>query len=266
VIIYFIIKNILCFKHSINFLHLQANVILKQQMKKVALFFLFLLITLSCDRKGDKAFTQKMVYGLKGAVKNVTSYTYKVENGKIPAKNAKYYDAKTTVTFDSMGNLTTTNELSDYGDLGKSEYSCVYFGQGKEISYIETERLYTGDVTKRTYKYVWLDDYNYTIVSQEDTTSAISYTLDKNYRLIKSVFKKKGVIQSSNEIERSYNNDKIKETKTKMTLQILGGRIIYRIYVAQKYDSYGNPTIAYMYDDTDKQKLNSVTYSEYTYY
>jgi len=236
-------------------------------MKKVVLLLLLLTAFLSCNGQENKTtYTQKVEYGLKGAVKKVTSYIYKVENGKIPAKTAKYNNGKTTKTFDSMGNLVTMNKLWDLGFLGKSEYSYLYFGRGKEISFKETAHLHNGKVTKRTCKYVWSDDYNYTILSPDDNTYTIMYTLDKNYQIVKSIFKKNGDIESIDETETIYNNDKIQETKTKMTYESLDGKIIYQIQVAQKYDLRGNPTVTYIYGDLNKQKLESVIYNEYSYY
>lgn len=241
-------------------------------MKKTLVLLLLLQAFLSCNGQKSKitetTYTQKLEFGLKGSVKEVTGYMCRVENDKIPTDTSKYI-GKTTMTFDSLGNMIEKNKLWDLGigKVGTAEFSSVFSGTGKDLSFQETSHTGDDDLKKISYKYVWSDDYNYTIVSPEDTTHSSIITLDKDYRLIKSVFKEEDVIQSTEEWETVYKNDKVQEIKTKITEKSDGKpEVSYQIQVMQKYDNNGNPTVIYVYKDIGKQKVVSVIYKKYKYY
>lgn len=241
-----------------------------KQIKKAAILFLLLQVFLSCNGQENKntetTYKLKQEYGLKGTVKKVTAYIHYIkENGKIPAKTDDYL-GKIAMTFDSLGNAITINKLWDLGRIGKTEFSDSYSGKGRAISYKGTVLLFDGEYKENNYKYVWSDDYNYTILNQKDSSRS-NVTLDKNYRLLKSVLLNKNGIELIEEIETIYKNDKIQEIKTKMT-ENSDGKMIesYRIQVVQEYDNYGNPTVIYAYSDIGKQKMEHILYKEYTYY
>lgn len=241
-------------------------------MKKTLVLLLLLQAFLSCNVQKSKitetTYTQKLEFGLKGSVKEVISYTCKVENGKIPTDASKYI-GKTTMTFDRLGNMIENNKLWDLGvgKAGTADFSNIFSGTGKNISFKETSRIGENDLKKISYKYVWFDDYNYAIVSPEDTIHSNIITLDKNYRLIKNVFEEEGAIQSTEEREVVYKNNKIQEIKTKITENNnRTTEVSYQIQVMQEHDNSGNPTVIYVYTDIGKQKVVSVLYKEYKYY
>lgn len=239
-------------------------------IKKTAIALLFFQVFLSCNGQENKitetTYTQKLEFELKGAVKEVTTYTYKAENGKIPLKNANY-TGKVTMTFDSIGNVITINKLWDFGTTGKSAFLNRYSGKGKAISFIETGRFNDGDLKKINFKHVWSDDYNYAIRSPEDSTFITFITLDKNYSLLKSVYKHKETVLFMEEYKTTYKDDKILETTIKTTNNFDGKMTVsYRIEVVQEYDNHGNPTFIYEYNNSSKQKMENVLYKEYTYY
>lgn len=239
-------------------------------MKKTVFLLLLLPLFLSCYGQGNKTtettYTQKLEYGLKGPVKEVITYIHSVEDGKIPANTAKPI-GKITMTFDNMGNVITLNKVWDIKGIGKSEFLSVFSGTGKALSYKETAHLYDGEHTENSYKYIWLDDYSYNIRSEKDSSYANIITLDKNYRMVKSIFKRGDIIESEEEIETVYKNDKIQEIINKEIENTDGKKSVsYRIQVVQKYDSQDNPTVLYGYDDKNKQKVKHVLNKEYTYY
>ncbi|HRB70884.1 MAG TPA: hypothetical protein PK776_03460 [Flavobacterium sp.] len=239
-------------------------------MKKKVLLLLLLPLFLSCNGQESKTteavYTQKLEYGLKGPVKEVITYIHTVDNGKIPANTAKPIGT-TTITFDNMGNIMTITKIWDFERIGKSVFSSIFSGTGKDLSFKETVDLYDGEHTENSYKYIWLDDYSYNIRSEKDSSYANIITLDKKYRLVKSIFKRDAVIESEEEIETVYKNDKIQEIINKEMENTDGKKSVsYRIQVAQKYDNQGNPTVLYGYDDLTKQTVKHVLYKEYTYY
>ncbi|WP_300491110.1 hypothetical protein [Flavobacterium sp.] len=239
-------------------------------MKKIVLLLLLFPLFFSCNGQGNKTtettYSQKLEYGLKGAVKEVVTYIHTVEDGKIPENTAKPF-GKITMTFDKMGNVITINKMWDIKSIGKSEFLSVFSGKGKALSYKETAHLYDGEHTENSYKYIWLDDYSYNVRSEKDSSYSNIITLDKNYRLLKSVFKKEEVVESIQEIETIYKNNKIQEIASTETETTDGKKTVsYRIQVAQEYDNEGNPTVLYGYYDLNKQKVKHVLYKEYTYY
>lgn len=238
-------------------------------MKKTTVLLLLLQIFPSCNGQDAKTtepvYVQKLEYGLKGPVKEVISYICSVKNGEIPANTANY-TGKITMTFDSLGNVIAINKVWDFVS-DKAEFSSIFMGKGKDVSFKETSRINDGNLKEISYKNVWSDDYNYTIISPENNDYSTIVTLDKNYRIIKSVFRKEDSIQSTEEWETIYKNNKIQEIKTKITQSTEGEtREHYEIQVVQEYDKYGNPTVIHGYKDLSKQKVESVLYKEYKYY
>lgn len=243
-------------------------------MKKTAALLLLLPVLLSCNGQDAKitkvAYVQKLEYGLKGAVKEVTSYIYRVENEKIPVNNGNYI-GKITMTLDSLGNVITIHKLWDFDrtastKIDNAEFTSHFFGKGKDLSFKETSRYSDGDLKEIEHKYVWSDDYNYTITTQDDNTHSTLITLDKEYRLSKSIFKGDNM-QSVEEWETISKNNKIQEIKTKMTQNLEGKTTVtYQIQAVQEYDKYGNPTVLYGYQNLSKEKVENVIYKEYKYY
>lgn len=241
-------------------------------MKKTAALLLFLQIFISCKGQETKiTYVQKLEYGLKGAVKEVNSYICKPENGKIPA-NRDNHIGKVTITFDSLGNVITIHKLWDFDrnpvtKIDNAEFTSRFFGKGKDISFKETIRFGDGDSNEISQKYVWSDDYNYTILSPEDDTYSTLITLDKEYQIIKNIYKEGDNILSTAEWETISKNNKIQEIKIKTTENWEGKMdVSYLIRVSQKFDKYGNPTVIYEYNDLSKQKVENVIYKEYKYY
>lgn len=113
---------------------------------------------------------------------------------------------------------------------------------------------------------MWSNNYNYSIVS-EKSPYVYTVTLDKNYRLIKYLIKNGEEIESVEEIETIYQDNKIHEIKSKTTEKIDSKiTVSYQIQVMQSFDTYGNPTVIYTYRDINKQKIIGVLYKDYTYY
>lgn len=244
-------------------------------MKTVVLLVILLQLFCSCNGQENKisatTYTQKLEYGLHGAVKEVTGYIHTIENGKIPTDTADYA-GKTSMTFDHSGNMLAMHRLWKSDTTGnrkrsKTEFKLLFSGKGKDISFKEIYRFGDGDVEEGNYSYVWSDDYNYTIVSSGKSTYRSVITLDQNYRLIKSVFMKGDSIQVTEELDFMCNNNKIQEKRTKTTENRNGGmEMSYQLQVTQEYDRYGNPTVIYGYDDLEKERLREVYYKVYTYY
>lgn len=239
-------------------------------MKKiVALLFLFQAF-LSCKGQGPKTtqavYVQKLEFGLKGAVKEVSTYICPVKEGKMPVDTASYI-GKMIMTFDSHGNAIAINKSWDFGEAGKSSYSSRFFGTGKNISFTETSRFNDGKAQEVSYKYLWSDDYNYTIVCSDNSVYTSLITLDKHYRLIKSVFRENDSVQSMEDLETMYKDNRIQEIKTRLTSNTDGEtRVTYQVQEVQEYDQYGNPTLIYGYNDSNKQKVEQVLYKAYKYY
>lgn len=245
-------------------------------MKKTILLFLLLQVCFHCNGQGNKisatTYTQKLEYGLKGAVKEVTSYIFKVENGEIPADTTNYA-GKTSMIFDRLGNMLVMHRLWTLDTTGnsnrkKTEFKLLFSGKGKDISFKETYRFGDDNLKEESYNYIWSDDYNYTIVSSKESAYTSVITLDKEYRLIKSVFMKDDDAQMTEELEFIYKNDQLQERKNKITEKNRDGEIevSYQIQVVQETDKYGNPTLIYGYSDVDKQKVTEVVYKAYHYY
>lgn len=238
--------------------------------RSIALLFLLPLF-FSCQGQSNKIpepmpYTQKLEFGLKGQVKKVSSYTCKVTDGKIPADTTDYI-GRTTMTFDHSGNVLTVERIWDLGTIGKSGFSSKYSGTGRAISFKQIARIEGKEAKEGNYSYQWSDNYNYMIVAAERNNDTNLITLDRNYRLIRNVFKKEDGIQSIQEWKTIYKDKKIKEVETKITeYSKEGTEVSYQVQVVKEYDKYGNPTVIYGYQDKDRQTVKQVLYKKYKYY
>lgn len=241
-----------------------------------AIFFLLQLLNLSCNgqsaKSTDTTYVQQLEYGLNGSVKEVTTYTCSIENGKIPT-DTTHYIAKRTTTFDKEGNVLEVQRVWKPGHTGngpikKTNFTMTFSGKGKEVSFECRYILEDGEVEKYGGKYVWSDDYNYRIAESEGRSYSNHITLDKNFRVIKTAFKKNDTIQSSEDLKYSYKNDKLYERINTITENGNNGekKLTYQVKVSQSYDKYGNPTVTYEYSDLEKQHLTEVHFTEYEYY
>jgi len=235
-------------------------------MKKIAIALLPFQIILSCNGQDAKnTYTQKLEFGLKGPIKEVTSYLCRSKDGNTQIDTTKSI-AKIVMKFDTLGDVTTIDKKWDFGESGNSKYLSVFSGKGKNLSFKETSRIGEGEIHETNYKYVWSDDYNYKIIAPEDDEYITDVTLDENYRLIKSTFKIDNRTQSIEEFDIKIENDKIKEVKTKVTANNGGKQeVTEQIQVVQEYDHHGNPTVLYVYNDLNEQ-IKHVLYKRYKYY
>lgn len=237
-------------------------------MRKPLLFLIFLAV-LSCkgqDRKiTNLVYSQKLEYRLQSDVKEVIQYTCNVKDGKIPADTSNYI-GKSTMTFDNAGNVLTINRKWDFGTADtKSEYKMEFTGEGKDISFKEISNI-RDKITEAHYKYEWSEDYNYNIALQDDSVNLSTVTLDKNYGLIKDVFKG-DKIEYSEEIETVYKNDRLNEINKKTTTNYDGKiGVSHELQTVQQWDKYGNPTVIYEYNDTSRLEIKFVIFKEYRYY
>ena len=237
-------------------------------MKNILLFIL-IQIFFSCNGQDSKTtettYSQKLEYGLKGAVKEVIQYTCPVKDGKIPTEKSDNV-GKSTMTIDKEGNLIEISRSWNFGTPDTTaKFKKEYSGNGKNITVKEISNLH-GNTEEINNRFVWSDNYNYLIVSEK---SPYIYTvaLDKNYRLIKYIIKNGDEIEFVEEIETIYQDNKIQEIKSKTTENIDGKiTVSYQIQVMQSFDTYGNPTVIYTYRDINKQKIAGVLYKDYTYY
>lgn len=238
---------------------------------KPAITLLFLLqLFLSCNGQGHKTtettYTQRLEYRLTGAVKEVTSYICKAEKGSIPPDTTVHV-GKTTMTFDKAGNAIAIIRAWDFGTLGSSKSSSLFFGKGKDISSKETMQANGEDPKEVTYKYQWTDRYNYTIISPEDSNHTTEITLDNNYQLIRNVFKQNDTILYTEEWKTTYKHNKIQEISNKsIHYGDNGTDVNYLIQVVKKSDKHGNPTIIYGYQDSSRQQVGHVIYKYYKYH
>lgn len=239
-------------------------------MKNTLLLILFTQVSFSCNGQDNKVtqntYSQKLEYGLKGAVKEVTQYTCIIKDGKIPPDKSAHV-GKSTMTFDNEGNAIEINRAWNFGTPEtSSEFKQKYSGRGKNITFKEISNS-QGNVEEINHRFIWSNDYNYSIVSEKSNPHINTVTLDKNYRLVKYIAKNGDKIESVEEIETIYKNNKIQEIKSKTTEKIDGKmEVSYQIQVMQNFDTNGNPTVIYAYKDINKQKVVAVLYKDYTYY
>lgn len=242
-------------------------------MTKTILLFLLFQVFLSCNGQNrNVTYTQKLEYALKGPVKKVTNYVLSVENGKIPTDTINYA-GKTSLSFDNLGNMLVMHRLWKADTTGKSnrkktEFTMQFSGQGKDIYFKDSYRLEDGEIEETGGStYVWSDDYHYTIVPSRESTYRNVITLDKEYRLLNTAFTENDSIQTIEELEYIYQNNKLHERKNKITENRDGKtKVYYKIQVTQKSDKYGNPTLIYEYNNPDRKNITSVYYKVYQYY
>lgn len=118
---------------------------LQQLMKKTLLLFLLSQIFLFCNGQDSKVtqttYSQKLEYGLKGAVKEVTQYTCTVKNGKLSTEKSDNV-GKSTMTIDNEGNLLEINRSWDFGTPDTTaKFKKEYSGKGKNITVKEISNL-----------------------------------------------------------------------------------------------------------------------------
>lgn len=233
--------------------------------KTIAILLLLSIFFFSCNGQNSKvAYSQKLASGYNGPVKKVSTYICEIKRyGQIPTDTIDY-KIKIITVFDSLGNILESNNLHKLSDY-ITEISSIYSGKGKNRTF--KEKAITGlDIKEDSYKYVWSDDYNFTVVpigksAQSDITSAT--TLDNDFRVIKTIYKSGDTIRITDEFEYKGKHEKMHKRTVN---EGENKRIIYQIMVPKKYDQHGNPTVTYLYVDPDKQKLDSVVFTEYEYY
>lgn len=229
-------------------------------MKKFVSLLLLLQLFVSCN--GQKTNSNSGYYG---SVKKVTGYSCSVKQGKIPTNTADY-SMKTTTTYDSLGNKLQSNEIYRAGDY-TIEISTFYSGTGKNRTF-KTKIISGQDnsVKESTYKYVWEDDYRFSVISTNENDSTDFFattTLDRKFRVFETVYKSKGKFAMKDEYKYSGKHEKI----LKRTMEEgESDRIIYTVTVVKEFDKYGNPTVAYCYDDAQKEHLTAIFFNEYEYY
>lgn len=234
--------------------------------KLIIWFSLIALPEIVLSQSTEITYSQKLEYGLKGSVKEVIQYTCPVKDGKIPTDKSNNI-GKSTMTFDDQGNIREINRTWNFGTPETSaKFKKEYAGTGKNITFKEISDL-QGKPEEINHRFVWSDDYNYSIVSDKNSSHVYNVTLDKNYRLIKYVTRKGDKIEYVDDTEMIYKNNKIHEIKTKTTEYVDGKMTVdYIIQVMQDFDTHGNPTVIYIYKDINKQKVAGVLFKDYTYY
>ncbi len=234
-------------------------------MKKTAIALLLFQLFISCNGQNNKtAYSQKLEAGYNGPVKKVTTYICEIKRyGQIPTDTTGY-KIKTTTVFDSLGNILENNNLYKLSDY-TTETSSIYSGTGKNRTV--KEKAITGlDIKEESYKYVWSDDYNFSIVPiGNPVKSGITSTtiLDSDFREIKTLYKRGDTTRIIDEFQYKGKHEKIhKRTVNEGDNK----RIIYQVMVPKEFDQHGNPTVTYLYIDSDKTKLDSIEFTEYEYY
>lgn len=234
-------------------------------IKTITPLLLLPIFFFSCNGQNNKVvYSQKSASGYNGPVKKVSTYICEIKRyGQIPTDTTDY-KIKIVTVFDSLGNILESNNLHKLSDY-TTEISSIYSGKGKNRTF--KEKAITGlDIREDSYKYVWSDDYNFTVVpigksAQSYITSAT--TLDNDFRVIKTVYKSRDTIRIIDEFEYKGKHEK---THKRTVNEGENKKIIYQIMVPKEYDHHGNPTVTYLYVDPGKQKLDSVVFAEYEYY
>lgn len=215
----------------------------------------------------SKTYCSRLEFGLKGAVKEVNTYGCVASNDDIP-KDTTGFLTKFTMTFDEPGNALETNNvyspIKSGGITPKSRI--IYSGKGKNMSYKLHSALEEGKELNGDYQYVWLDEYNYKIINKADTTSWQLMTLDKDFRIIKTVTESNS-FKAVDVWETIYKNGRIAKVITRSTDQANGTKnSSIKVWVVKEYDQYDNPTVIYIYNHADEQELKTVVFKKYQYY
>ena len=100
--------------------------------------------------------------------------------------------------------------------------------------------------------------------NENDSTDFVATTtLDRKFRVVETIYKSNGKVAIKDEFKYSGKHEKI----LKRTIEEgEKDRILNIVTVAKKFDKYGNTTVAYCYDDTEKEHLTAVFFFEYEYY
>lgn len=229
-------------------------------MKKFVSLLLLLQLFVSCNEQKTNSNS-----GYYGSVKKVTDYSCPVKQGKIPTDTANH-NRKSTAVYDSLGNKLQSNEIYKAGDY-TTEISTLYSGTGKNRTF-KTKTIWgnDGNIKESTSKYVWEDDYHFSVIStnENDSTDFVATTtLDRKFRVVETIYKSNGKVTIKDEFKYSGKHEK---TLKRTIEEGEKDRILNIVTVAKEFDKYGNTTVAYLYDDTEKEHLTAVFFFEYEYY
>ncbi|WP_431293215.1 hypothetical protein [Pedobacter sp. P26] len=144
-------------------------------------------------------------------------------------------------------------------------YEMIYTGQGKNITYKEHISIDGKETEVTEYKYVWLDDLNYNIVNQSDTTQAQMVTTDQNYRIVKSQ-SKQGDIVGTNNYKYFIKNNRIEKTVTLNERKENEVVKSVEVMVMKDFDAHNNPTKIYFYNNLAEKNPETVIFKQYKYY
>lgn len=239
-------------------------------MKKTAVVLFILQLFFSCNGLNNKTGSfQKSESGLNGRIKKVTNYMCPVvRSGNIP-KDTMDYTIRITTSYDSFGNRLEENSFNKVNNQ-ITESLIIYSGEGKNRFYKLKFISGFDDTKEKKYKYIWSDDYHFMMVPMEKSDKSsfiVESTLNKDFRITKSIYKKGDTIRITDEFEYVVKEDKLHEkTLKRMINEGSNNRIIYLVNVVKEYDHYGNPVLTYNYVDPNKQKLDGVIFSKYEYY
>lgn len=234
-------------------------------MKNTAVLLFLFLLSFSCKGQNNKStYAQQSDLGLEGTVKKVTQYFCPVENNIIP-EDTTNYTTKKIITYDSLGNISEAyNIYKSNNEI--TAFTTIYSGTGKNRTFIM--KFISGTVNKqdKSYRCIWSDDYHFKVVPTGKTDSSelmATYTLDKDFRIIKTTFTTGDNIQSIDEFEYIGKGKRI----YKKTYYIAKEeRIMYSVQIAQEYDTNGSPTITYLYNDKNTKKIAEVCIQRNEYY
>lgn len=218
----------------------------------------------TAQHNGGQGYSLKAEYGLHGAVKEVTTYLCKVNEQKIPSDTSNFF-GKYVLKFDTQGNgqVNYRKRKNDNGVVIISEI--IYAGKGKNITYQERISIDGKQPEVADYKYVWLDNLNYKIVKQNDTTENQIFTMDNNYRIVKSQSKQGDIIETNN-YKDFIKNDRIEKTITlneRKENEVVKNVVVM---VMKDFDRYNNPTKIYFYNNLAEKNMETVIFKQYKYY
>lgn len=235
-------------------------------MKKPVVLLSILALSSTCIAQENNTYSQRIEYGLKENVKEVTTFVCKISDNTIPADTTNFF-AKYTTTFDQAGMIIASNKVWNLGAVGNlRESKTINFSKGRDISYKNILTLEDGYVDVKDYEYQWVDDYHYMILDKSDSNYSQSIWLNKNFKITKDVMKH-GNIEFVNEIETVYKNDRMEKIVTYITEK--RDDDIFKeiqILIMKTYDKHGNPTLVHSYDHIDEKQVNEVIFKKYTYY
>lgn len=244
---------------------------MNSNLKTIIFTLLITQLSICCSGQADKTiesdYTQILETGLKGKVKQSTYYVNPAMYGEIPTDTSAFI-VKSKMTFDKLGNAIEVNKLFNIDAAGSIKTHKMWFsGKGRDVSIKVLSTFNNGKITVSNDKYIWSDKYTYSIISEQDSTHSNIIVLDKNYQLIRSLFKNNDVVQFTEEVKTIYEHDKIKKIINTVTEKSDDEVIVtYQIQVVQEYDNVGNPTLVYMYNEIDEKEIQQVIYKYYIYY